>query len=86
MKKREAILIVIAVIVTALAYFSSKETEKRVQEFIEQKESKEDKKLKLVLFVFEVALASPQFLSPTLYKKGADLSSMKKLSFGSTSR
>jgi Na+/melibiose symporter-like transporter len=48
MKKREAILIVIAVIVTALAYFSSKQTEKRVQEFIEQKESKEDKKLKLV--------------------------------------
>ena len=42
MKKREAILIVIAVIVTAIAYFSSKETEKRVQEFIEQKESKED--------------------------------------------
>ena len=42
MKKRKAILIVIAVIVTALAYFSSKETEKRVQEFIEQKESKED--------------------------------------------
>ena len=42
MKKREAILIVIAVIVTALAYFSSKQTEKRVQEFIEQKESKED--------------------------------------------
>ena len=28
MKKREAILIVIAVIVTALAYFSSKQTEK----------------------------------------------------------
>ena len=42
MKKREAILIVIAVIVTALAYFSSKQTEKRVQQFIEQKESKED--------------------------------------------
>ena len=42
MKKREAILIVIAVIVTALAYFSRKQTEKRVQEFIEQKESKED--------------------------------------------
>ena len=42
MKKREAILIVIAVIVKALAYFSSKETEKRVQEFIEQKESKGD--------------------------------------------
>ena len=41
MKKREAILIVIAVIVTALAYFSSKQTEKRVQQFIEQKESKE---------------------------------------------
>ena len=40
MKKREVILI--AVIVTALAYFSRKETEKRVQEFIEQKESKED--------------------------------------------
>jgi septation ring formation regulator EzrA len=48
MKKRETILLVIAVIVTALAYFSSKQTEKRVQEFIEQKESKEDKKLKLV--------------------------------------
>ena len=47
MKKREAILIVIAVIVTALAYFNSKQTEKRVQEFIEQKESKEDQKLKL---------------------------------------
>ena len=42
MKKREAILIVIAVIVIALAYFRSKETEKRVQEFIEQNESKED--------------------------------------------
>ena len=42
MKKRKAILIVIAVIVTALAYFSRKQTEKRVQEFIEQKESKED--------------------------------------------
>ena len=41
MKKREAILIVIAVIVTAIAYFNSKETEKRVQKFIEQKESKE---------------------------------------------
>ena len=48
MKKREAIIIVIAVIVTALAYFSSKQTEKRVQEFIEQKESKEDQKLKFV--------------------------------------
>ena len=42
MKKRKAILIVIAVIVTALAYFSRKQTEKRVQEFIEQNESKED--------------------------------------------
>jgi len=42
MKKREAILIVIAIVVTALAYFSNKQTEKRVQEFIEQKESKED--------------------------------------------
>ena len=42
MKKMEAILIVIAVIVTALAYFSNKQTEKRVQEFIEQKELKED--------------------------------------------
>ena len=42
MKKRKAILIVIAVIVTALAYFSRKQTEKRVQQFIEQKESKED--------------------------------------------
>ena len=42
MKKREAILIVIAVIVIALAYFSNKETEKRVEEFIEQNESKED--------------------------------------------
>ena len=46
MKKREAILIVIAVIVTAIIYFVSyierKQTEKRVQEFIEQKESKED--------------------------------------------
>ena len=42
MKKRKAILIVIAVIVTALAYFSRKQTEERVQEFIEQKESKED--------------------------------------------
>lgn len=41
MKKREAILIVIAVIVTAIAYFNSKETKKRVQEFIEQKKSKE---------------------------------------------
>ena len=48
MKKREAILLVIAVIVTALAYFSRKQTEKRVQEFIKQNESKEDQKLKLV--------------------------------------
>jgi|TARA_A100001011_G_scaffold148603_1_gene156710 septation ring formation regulator EzrA len=40
MKKREAILILIAVIVIALAYFSNKQTEKRVQKFIEQKESK----------------------------------------------
>ncbi len=52
MKKREAILIVIAVIVTAIIYFVSyierKQTEKRVEEFIEQNESNEDKKLKLV--------------------------------------
>jgi septation ring formation regulator EzrA len=44
MKKREVILI--AVIVTAIIYFVSyierKQTEKRVEEFIEQNESKED--------------------------------------------
>ena len=52
MKKEEAILFVIAVILTAIIYFVSyierKQTEKRVEEFIEQNESKEDKKLKLV--------------------------------------
>ena len=52
MKKKEAILFVIAVILTAIIYFVSyierKQTEKRVEEFIEQNESKEDKKLKLV--------------------------------------
>ena len=47
MKKKEVILFVIAVIIImAIAYFYSdkyaKETEARVQEFIEQKESKED--------------------------------------------
>ena len=52
MKKKEAILFVIAVILTAIIYFVSyierKQTEKRVEEFIEQNESNEDKKLKLV--------------------------------------
>jgi len=46
MKKKEAIILVIAIILTVIAYFYSdkyaKETEERVQEFIEQKESKED--------------------------------------------
>ena len=46
MKKREAILIVIAIIFTAIVYFFTdkyaKKTEARVQEFMEQKESKED--------------------------------------------
>jgi preprotein translocase subunit YajC len=46
MKKKEAILFVIAIIVMAIIYFFTdkyaKETEKRVQEFIEQNESKED--------------------------------------------
>ena len=40
MKKIEVIAILIAVIVMALAYFSSKQTEKMVQKSIEQKESK----------------------------------------------
>jgi hypothetical protein len=40
MKKIEVIAILIAVIVMALAYFSGKQTEKNVQKFIEQKESK----------------------------------------------
>ena len=39
-KKIEVIAILIAVIVMALAYFSGKQTEKNVQKFIEQKESK----------------------------------------------
>ena len=46
MKKKEAILFVIAVILTAIIYFVSyierKQNEKRVEEFIEQNESKED--------------------------------------------
>ena len=46
MKKKEAVLFVIAVILIAIIYFVSynerKQTEKRVQEFIEQNESKED--------------------------------------------
>jgi len=46
MKKKEVIVFVIAVIIMAIAYFYSdkyaKETEARVQEFKEQKQSKED--------------------------------------------
>ena len=46
MKKREVILFVISIIIMAIVYFFTdkyaKETEKRVKEFIEQKESKED--------------------------------------------
>ncbi len=48
MKKKEAILFVISIIIIAIVYFYTdkyaKETEKRVQEFTEQKESKEDLK------------------------------------------
>jgi len=46
MKKKEVIVFVIAVIIMAISYFYSdkyaKETEARVQEFKEQKQSKED--------------------------------------------
>ncbi len=46
MKKKEVILFVISIIIMAIVYFFSdkyaKETEKRVQEFTEQKELKED--------------------------------------------
>lgn len=46
MKKKEVIVFVIAVIIMAIAYLYSdkyaKETEARVQEFKEQKQSKED--------------------------------------------
>jgi len=45
-KKKEAILFVIAVILTAIIFFVSyierKQTEKRVEEFIEKNESKEN--------------------------------------------